>query len=277
LNLSAFIFTLVLAGPAAGTTPAKADPSSTTPAVDKVRLEVDHRALLAQQMADAAEDSAFFVREDGSKALREQHGVDVVDDDGAPAIVVKLAWKDYEGSVYLIEVATRRPGQAPSVVESFEATCINNTALTKAVVAKLPAALERLAEPEPVVTTEPPPEPEPAEPVVEAPAEQTDDSPRVPLGSLGKAGIGVGVVGAGTLISGGVLYALGRRFDPPTGRLEERDGRNFHPPGVALMVTGGAALVTGVVLILVDRTRARRSASALVLPSPGGLVVTGRF
>jgi hypothetical protein len=285
LNLSAFIFTLAMAGPAAGATPAKVGPSSTATVVDKVRLEVDHSALLAQQMADAAEDSAFFVREDGAKALREQHGVDVVSDDGAPAIIVKLAWKDYEGSVYRIEISTRRPGEATKVVESFAATCINNTALTKAVVAKLPAALEQLAAPKAVAAPDPVVDDTHAEPAEEPAGERApvvDEPKRVPLGPKGKAGIGLLAGGAVGVVTGGIVFAQQRRFDENDPSALDWEGRDFRPPGIGVMVAGGVVAVTGAVLLILDRTQARRARKAAtpearLVPTPTGFAVAGRF
>lgn len=245
-----------------------------------VAFRVEGQALLEQQAADVAEDTMFFVRTDGTKALTETHGVVVVDDPSAPVIIVSLSWVDYARSVYGVTIEAARAGQAPTLVEQFECTC-GDSDLTAAVIARIPAALEQIdprdpAPAEPVVEPQPPP---PAEPVAPPPPDSTtDQSARRPLGVLGWAGIGVAAAGAAALVSGGIVYAQGRRPEQALGQYEERDGQDFRPPGIALMVTGGAALVTGVALLVVDRSKARReSASALVFPSPGGLVLTGRF
>ncbi|MCX4240147.1 hypothetical protein [Paraliomyxa miuraensis] len=271
---------LLVAGSPAGADASPSESTASSTAVDAVRFEVDHSALLDQQMAEAAEASARFVREDAVKALGEQHGVAAVDDRDAPAVVVRLSWKDYENSVYRIEILAQRPGESLGTVEAFEANCINDTALAEAVVGKLGAALAVLEEPEPqaeVGEQEPKPGPGTDHGHETAPPETPDDRPRKPLGVLGRAGIGVAVVGVGTLVSGGILFAVGERFDPSTRRVPDLDGRNFAPPGVALMVTGGAALAAGAILLLVDRTQAKQRTAALLLPSPGGLSITGRF
>ncbi len=252
-------------------------------AVDRVRLEVDHSALLDQQKAAAADKSGFFVREDTERVLRERHQVEVQDDGTLPSILVKLAWKDYENSVYIIEVATRRPGEAPKVVESFEATCINNSALVDAVLEKIPAALEQLAEPKKDGGSEPnpgDPKTDPKDPpVVEDGAEKPS---RVPLGPKGKAGIGLLVAGGVGVITGGIIYAQQRKFDDDSAAREDWAGRNFRPPGVGVMVAGGAIAVTGVVLLIVDRVQARRQGDearqgVLLVPTTNGLAFTGRF
>ena len=143
------LLSILTAGPLATSEPVGNSTEATAPAVEAVRFEVDHSALLEEQMAAAAEDSAFFVEQDGAKELTDRHGVDVVEDAAVPAIVVKLAWKDYEHSVYSIEIGVERVGESYQAVETFEATCINNSALTAAVIDKLPAVLSKLTPPEP--------------------------------------------------------------------------------------------------------------------------------
>lgn len=279
------LFSLLMVGPA----PATGSPPPTARATDPaglsaVRLEVDHRALLAKQMAAAAEDSAFFVRDDGTQALREHHGVDVVDDDGVPAIVVTLAWKDYEGSVYLIEIGTQRPSETYRVLESFEATCINNSALTRAVLDKLPAALEQLAAAEPAQIP-----PTPSETDFEDPPDQTvpvdppDDRPgRQPLGLKGKIGIGLLAGGVAGLVTGGIVFAQRRQYDQNDAGDADWRGRDFRPPGIAVLVAGGALAATGVALLVVDRVQAQRRARAAkpgarLVPTWRGIAVRGQF
>jgi hypothetical protein len=241
----------------------------------EVAFRIESKALLEHQVADAADDTTYFVRTDGTRALTETHGVRVVEAATAPAIVVHLSWVSYADSIYGVKIETVQPGEPPRLVERFQCECADSE-LTAAILARLPTALEQLAARDAAVG-DPAGETHGRDSGTEPSTVGTDDRPRRPLGALGKAGIGVAAFGVGTLIGGGVVYSLGTRFDPPTGMLEERDGRNYRPPGVALMVTGGAALVTGAVLLIVDRTRSRNDASARLLPSPGGLVLTGRF
>lgn len=242
-----------------------------------VAFRVESKALLEHQAADVAEETTYFVHTDGTKALTEAHGVRVVDDPAAPVIIVRLSWVSYPKSIYGVRIEAARSGKPPELVERFDCTC-GDSDLTAAVIARFPAALEQLDAHEPAPSDPVRPRPTEPEPTVVVPSnDSSDETARKPLGRLGRAGIGVAAVGAATLVSGGIVYAQGRRPEPALGQLEERDGKNFRPPGVALMATGGAALVTGVVLLIVDRSKARRSPSAFVLPSPRGLVLTGRF
>lgn len=279
MTLSIPIVALLLVGPAAGAGPSPSEHARSSTAIDAVRLEVDHSALLEQQMAEAAEASARFVREDAIKALDERHGVAAVNDRGAPAVVVKLAWKDYENSVYRIEIWSGRAGASPRLVEAFEANCVNDTALAKAVIGKLGAALEQLEEPAP--GDEPgEPEPDAPEPTVATPQDRQDRG-SAPLGALGKAGIGVLAGGVAGVVAGGIVFAQGRQLDNPSDPGPDPTGRNFRPPGVGVMVTGGVLAVTGVALLVMDRVRARRgrSGSARVRVAPGwpSIVFTAAF
>lgn len=258
-----FSLLLLTAPPVSGHDVAAAPSTDEHSTVETVTLSIEHDALLEKQMATAAEDSAYFVREDSVKALREQHGVEVVEDDDVPAIIVSLAWEDYERAVYRIEVSTQRPGESRKAVEEFTATCIDSTSLSREVLARFPAALEQLGTPsvpEPALSSDPiDVEPiESAEPA-EDPGKRRSEG-RGPLGVMGKVGTGLLASGAVGLVAGGIVFAQGRQIDNPSSQLLRPEGRNYRPPGVAVMVTGGVLAAAGVALLVLDRVRARRSA-----------------
>ncbi|MEX1366172.1 MAG: hypothetical protein AB1Z98_23810 [Nannocystaceae bacterium] len=281
---------LATAGPSGQTASGDAASQSTPASVDQVRVVVDHRALLDEQIEVAAEDSAFYVLEDSVKALQEQHGVEVTKSEDAPAILIGLAWEDYDRTVYRIRVATQRPGEQPVEVVEFTARCIDSSALTKAVVDRLPAALEQLAKVQ--------------EPTSESGAqdlsagEQRDaevepealDEPRQHgarrVGAAGYAGIASLVAGLG-VTAGGVAVLL----QDPSERYAPRDDLAIEvsdrvPLGGALVGVGSGLLVAGAVLVALDQTvlrkrragKARVSNVAPVLWSAGaGLSWTTRF
>lgn len=268
----------LLSLPAAAVAPVGAETNSGSGPARKVAFEVDGKKLLDDQIATAAEDTMFFVRASGTKALIDTHGVEVAEDDAAPAILVHLSWASYEDSIYDVRIEARRAGRSPQLFESFECECTNSE-LAAAVTARLPAALQLLEEREPEEAA-PAVEPEPTAPgehIVEGTEDPDRDAPRRPLGTIGRAGIGVAAVGVAALIGGGVVFVQGRKPDEPPGRAQARTGRDFEPPGIVSMVAGGAAVLTGAVLLIVDRRRVRRAAQVVVLPSSGGVVVTGRF
>lgn len=278
------------AGAASVCAPSVAAAAEPTVTVERVVLEVDHGPLLEQQKAAAAEKSGFFVKDDATRALRERHHVEVVKDADAPAIVVKLGWKDYESSVYLIEVSTRRPGAEPQVVEAFEATCINNSALVEAVLAKLPAALEQLAQPEEAAPEpavgEPAPEPEASEPAVQQtpdpPVNGTEGKPAA-LGAVGIVGIVAGVGGLG--MAG---FGISRLVKGET-RMIDLDREQFgvatdaRPQGRAWLGAGVGVAAVGVTMLVIDLTvlRKRRAPAVAVVPVVGigaaGIDLRGRF
>lgn len=251
--------------------------SLTSSAVDppavphEVSLRIDDSALLVHERATVVEHTTLFVHEDATKALGQSPDLSLVDDPQAAAILVTLSWVSYEDSIYGVAIQTQRPGEAPQLVEQFECECINS-GLAKAIVERLPAALEQL---------EPPPTTVPG-PAVEGPATGPVDEPAVrkPLGAMGKAGIGLLAAGVAGTITGGIVFAQQRRYDEDEPEREVWSGRDFEPPGVALMVTGGVIAATGLVLLVVDRVRAGKksgSETARLTPSRSGMTLTLRF
>jgi hypothetical protein len=100
------------------------------------------------------------------------------------------------------------------------------------------------------------------------------DRERSPLGKLGKTGIGL-LVG-GTLVAG---VGIGLAAAPP--RIKEDaplEKTTTRPPGYALIGIGAAALITGAILLSLDRTKAKRTTVAPTFSRSTALVVlSGRF
>lgn len=275
----------VVSAPAASAPPAVESPV----AVERVVLHVDHGPLLERQKAAAAEKSGFFVKDDATRALRERHHVDVVEDANAPSILVELAWKDYENSVYRISVSTRRPKEAPVLVEAFEATCINNTKLVEAVLARLPEALEQLAQPQgpaDLEVGEPERKPEASEPAVQPepdPVVSDTEGKVAPLGAVGIVGIVAGVGGLGMAGFGISRLAKGetRMTDPDREQLGIAS--DVRPQGRAWLGVGVGVAAVGATMLVIDLTvlRKRRARSVAVVPALGrgtaGIDVRGRF
>lgn len=126
---------------------------------------------------------------------------------------------------------------------------------------------------------EPEPEPAPAAAVDDTGTETASPSDRKtgggPLGKMGWAGVSLMVVGVATAGTGGAFLGLGERKpgDQPT-KL-----RDFQPPGIALAATGGALLVTGLVLLVLDRKRAKKNVALVpqLVPGMATLSVAGQF
>lgn len=95
------------------------------------------------------------------------------------------------------------------------------------------------------------------------------------LGTPGK--LGVGLLAGGTLVFGtGLGLALAQPRPDPDDPLREI---NTRPAGYALLGVGAAALVSGAVLLVLDRRAPRRVTHAAPLLAPGvaGLQLVGRF
>jgi hypothetical protein len=90
------------------------------------------------------------------------------------------------------------------------------------------------------------PEPTPRGPSSER---LTVDAPSRRLGLLGRAGIGVGVAGAGLMTAGILLAKRPREIRGEPGNAEVRDLRGG---GVGLATSGGIVLATGVVMLVAD-------------------------
>jgi hypothetical protein len=126
--------------------------------------------------------------------------------------------------------------------------------------ARRDAEAQAQQEPEP----EPQPDPEPPPP------------PDKSLEVAGKAGIALTVIGvAGVGVGLGLALAPARPH--PDRPLEEIATKT---PGFVTLGISAAVLVTGVALIVVDRTRAKRRNAALLpifAPGSAGITLTGSF
>lgn len=251
-----------------------------------VALRIEHKGLLERESEAVVDHTVFFVRDGGVKALRAKPGVSVVEDAGAPAIIVTLSWADYDESTYGVSIQTQQPGEAPRVLETFECECINS-GLATAVSERLPAALEQLDAPpaeEPTAVVEGAPA-DPADPEI-APSDATRDDPARPGKPLGGVGIAGLVVAAGGLGMAG--FGISRLAVGET-RMPDPDGEQFdiirdlRPPGRAWLGAGLGVTAVGVTMVVIDATllRKRRGRQVTLTPSLGpmqaGVELRGRF
>ena len=106
------------------------------------------------------------------------------------------------------------------------------------------------------------------------PSPTTTTTDRAPLRPMGKAGVGL-VVGGATLLGIGIGLAVAQPRVKDDAPLEKTTTR---PPGYALVGIGAAAVITGAVLLSIERTDARRTALAPTFGrGSAGVVLTGRF
>lgn len=232
---------------------------SADPEFVSTRLEVDLEAL---EHTDAEKKLMLgLLRNQIGESLHDGSGVPLADEGADATIVVKLSWVDMDGLHYAVKVTVVRDGEPDSVTE-FECKGCSDAELGRVVGSHLPEIvpnLERKTEPAPPQLEGDPPQPEEVE--VEPDPEPEKPKPR-PLGPLGKAGIGVGVVGLLGIGAGALVFVQGQKFDNPMGVFVDPEGKDYRDPGVGVMVAGGLMVVGGLVLFVIDRTRGRKGRSA---------------
>jgi hypothetical protein len=136
--------------------------------------------------------------------------------------------------------------------------------------------VESSAEPVPPVEKEP----SAAEEIQKTPdsaESRSEDKKRRPLQAMGKAGVALIVLG-GAGLGTGVGLALAP--DRPKGGDEAYYLQSTRAAGYGVVAGAGAVLITGIVLLGVDRRKARKATAWLVpqvTPQGGGLVWAGRF
>jgi hypothetical protein len=183
-------------------------------------------------------------------------------------IVVEIGGATYD---YRVSVVAMRDGMPVSPVKEPETCECNSETLLVMIDDRIAAAVEELR-------AYPPKEDSASETTVPA-----SNGPRIDvhpprLGALGSVGIGVAVLGAG-LLGAGIPLALqpDEIRTRPDGVIETR---STHDPGIGIAVAGGAVLLVGVSLHVVDLMRRRQRAVAVVpslRPQHAGLVVAWRL
>ncbi|MBA3549352.1 MAG: hypothetical protein H0T76_23000 [Nannocystis sp.] len=186
-----------------------------------------------------------------------------------PVIRIRFERRGEEGDTYAIfsEVAVRGEVLEGSPRQIVCSLCTEGEAVERArseLLRLVPFVRARFR----AVRTAPKPTPTPA-------PETRVPPPDAPLRTSGK--VGVGLLAGGALVFGtGLGLALTQPHPDKDDPLREVDLR---PPGYAVLAIGAAALVTGAVLLILDRRKPRRVAHAAPLIHPGaaGLQLVGRF
>ncbi len=229
---------------------ARAKPAGDTAAV----LEVD-----TDQMGTIGPILRDRLLERGSQVLRDRDIAAGRDDDPIVRITVRAIEGEEPGFAYELRIvnATDDPQETWTETCSLctEAELIENIAAELANVATSLQALEPEAEAEAEAEAEP--EPPPPRLVEDPQPPATTNTKPERLDAKAKAGIGVLAVGA--LAAGAGLGLVLAPPEPlPNDPLRER---YTQPPGYAVLAVGGAALVTGAILLGLGLRRRTTTAS----------------
>jgi hypothetical protein len=227
-----------------------------------VVVEVAESIERAPQLAEAVRTEA--------EAEMQEHDLPTEVDPAKPRkLTIEVAGEKF---AYKVKLVVERDGVVDAPVEiSCECTQDELLAKVREGVDGRTDALRGDAAAVPVGPSTDPPQDPPDVPYPE------DDKPK-PLGGMGKGGIASLVIGAAALGTGIGFVVVGEREREGD---SERDVEttDFRPPGYALIGVGAAAIITGVVLLVVDRKRAKRSTAFAPWFGRGvaGVAVGGRF
>ncbi|HEY0134777.1 MAG TPA: hypothetical protein VGB85_11870, partial [Nannocystis sp.] len=186
-----------------------------------------------------------------------------------PVIRVKVEVRGQEGDTYAIfsEVTVRGQVVEGSAREVVCSLCTEGEAVDRArseLLRLVPFVRARFRAAAKPADNKPPP-------VVTSAAEDK----KKPLGTYGKAGIGL-LAGGAVLLGTGIGLSVREPRPDPDDPLREI---NTRPVGYAVLGVGAAAIVTGAVLLVLDRRKARRVAHLAPMIGRGsaGLLLVGRF
>lgn len=210
-----------------------------------------------------------------SKKLRDERRIRIVESpETAEAVIsVYLSFKDYEKSLYAIDISIETPsethkldtiecwGAEPQLIDCIDQNLDKVTALLLEPVPE--DELRRVATPTPEASF-----------ADDRSAKEQGRS----LGRRGRWGIGTMATGAAAVVAGGVLFAI----EPQSVRDDGFSIRNrsFLPAAIATVATGGVLLAVGTGLLLSDPQRKRKKTAILLpsfSPSSLGLSLQGHF
>jgi hypothetical protein len=223
---------------------------------------------------DQPDDEAVAgrIRGDLVKALNAE-GIAVTKSADATTgtIAVTVSWNADDNHEIAVTVHTADGDRTPTGSPWICDTC-QEAQILAMVAEATPAAIELLPTTASTTTGDPASTETPDNP------DNPTDPGRKPLGKLGKAGIGLLVGGTASLVGGVVLVAVLGKRDERSG--ESVDTTDYRPGGAALIGVGAALVVTGAVLLGIDRKRAK-SRTVSLAPSfgrhGGGLALTTHF
>lgn len=253
------------------TTPAE-DPEALFP---NTRLKIDASAIAEQSKTE----DALMWEDIIATRLGEEfqiYRIPLITMGEAATFKATLSWAgDDDTTDILIVVEVSRADSAPETRSFICKDCEFAPGAAERIIEEMPTLVPLLEQPAP---SEDPPPPRNNPPPIEEPPR------RRALTAVGWSGLAVSLAGAGLI--GGGTFLLTRKETNVTLDVEgRRSSAETYPrrtPGIAVAAAGGAVLVTGVTMVVIDALRQKkRNDKASVTLSPTfatpGIVFSGTF
>jgi len=197
--------------------------------------------------------------------------------DGQTYVGVEVRWEDEGQTTYAVTVMVRRHGET-LVRKTAKCRNCGTAELFHRIALSIDDIADELGSASREMTSE----------ATDGEMQPTNDAPEERSGpgrprltwrgwtgvALASTGLAVGGVGIG-------LWSKGKEIDPDSINQAILVGTDYRPPGIALTAVGGVAVVSGIVLLVVDATRNRDrrvSVATTITPKRGAMVgLRGRF
>lgn len=206
--------------------------------------------------------------------------VELVEAAEAAKIMVAVSWNENDDHAIEVKVATQGSDAAPEGSPYVCEACNENQLIAK-VAEAVADAVPLLPEPADDGTTETPAGT--GDPTHNGTTGTEDGTGKRGLGTLGKVGIPVMVLGLGGVVAGSVMLGIGEKEEIEADDPEAGEAVDYRPPGIGAVAAGGALLVAGAALLIADRLRARRGKPSrttwhpFATPRTAGVSLTTRF
>ena len=243
---------------------AEAGPAESVSEAIELRVEVALDGPDSEALRSAVEQDAI-ARLDGLGH--------VVGSDSATEVDVTIGWHDESEVVFSVVVTAEREGQ-----RFFRDKVACNQCGTPELFEQVGLSLEAIAEELATKRRSDEQPPTPAGPPLENQTPSKEAGRPRGLDRLGWAGVGLG--SAGLVVTGvGIgLLSKGLQIEPDPGGDAYQLVTDFRPAGTVMTAAGGAALVGGLTLVVVDlvrKRRTRRRSSVALLPAAGAYITVG--
>lgn len=252
-------------------TPAE-DPEALFP---NTRLEIDASAIAEKSSTEDASLWEDIIATRLGEEFRAYH-IPLITMGEAARFKATISWVDDDSTDIRIEVEISTTTAPPETRSFICKDCVFAPGTAERIIEEMPTLVPLLEQPAPSKEAQLPPS--------DRPPTDEDQPRKKTLSTVGWSGAAIGIVGAG-LVGGGAFLLTREETNASPDMQGRRFGTDTHPlrtPGIALTAVGGAALVAGLTMVIVDARRQKErknKANVTLRPTFGtpGIVLTGAF